>query len=206
MFDPSTGSVKFDMTSMGAGTALQMVGNEAQSFAQYQQDQHAASAANQNAKLAEATSAANMANYQRQASRQLGAVRAAVGASGTTFQGSPLEVLGDQAREQALQARLIQYQGQLQGSIYRAQAKGYKQAAQGALFSGLTGTAALGMGSLFQPSAPPTPSMSSGGGGGYAAHTASYNPTQSNYGMQNMPYIPPEKPGEYGLNTYGSDY
>lgn len=103
---------------------------------------------------------------RRSTGRALARTEASYAAAGVTMAGSPLAVLGDQATEGALQARLAIYGGQVQaqdartqatldtaqGDIYRAiatqeegvgefQAASYRQAARSALTAGSYGQA-----------------------------------------------------------------
>lgn len=66
-----------------------------------------------NAVIARQQAAEDADRSRRAARRRLGALRAGFGASGVSLEGSPLDVLEDQAMESELDALTIQYQGEL---------------------------------------------------------------------------------------------
>jgi hypothetical protein len=88
-------------------------GNAAKSAANYN-----AAVARQNADIARANSAADADKQERQGRLLAGRQRAAVGASGITPEGSPLEVMADSALESELDALTTRYRGELQARSY----------------------------------------------------------------------------------------
>jgi hypothetical protein len=92
--------------------------------------------ADNNAVIAEQNAAADESRQRRAADRQLAQTRALVGAAGVTLEGSPLEVLEDQAMEAELDALNIRYGGALQASNYRSQSQLGRSAARSAMTQG----------------------------------------------------------------------
>ncbi|TQV80770.1 hypothetical protein [Denitrobaculum tricleocarpae] len=92
--------------------------------------------ADNNAIIAEQNAAADETRQRRAAGRQAAASRAAIGAAGVTLEGSPMEVLEDQALEAELDALNIRYGGRLQASNYRSQAQLDRSAARSARTQG----------------------------------------------------------------------
>lgn len=79
--------------------------------------------ADNNAIIAEQNAAADERKQRRVASREMASSRARIGAAGVALEGSPLEVLEDQALEAELDALNIRYGGRLQASNFRSQAQ-----------------------------------------------------------------------------------
>ena len=79
--------------------------------------------ADNNAVIAEQNAAADERKQRRQASREMASSRARIGAAGVALEGSPLDVLEDQALEAELDALNIRYGGRLQARNYRSQAE-----------------------------------------------------------------------------------
>lgn len=92
--------------------------------------------ADNNAIIAEQNAAADEGGQRRSASRQAASSRAAIAAAGVTLEGSPLEVLEDQALEAELDALNIRYGGRLQAGNYRSQAQLDRSAARSAKTQG----------------------------------------------------------------------
>lgn len=92
--------------------------------------------ADNNAIIAEQNAAADEKRQRRSASRQAAASRAAIGASGVTLEGSPLEILEDQALEAELDALNIRYGGRLNAENFRSQAQLDRSAARNARTQG----------------------------------------------------------------------
>lgn len=114
---------------MFAGPALQAMG-------QLQQAQTAKAVGRYNQQLGERSAgiardqtAAEITRQQRTARRVQGAARAAYGASGVTMEGSPLDVLEDNATQAELDTLTLRYRGELR-------AQGYEQAGSMARFQG----------------------------------------------------------------------
>lgn len=92
--------------------------------------------ADNNALIAEQNAAADENKQRRSAGRQAATSRAAIGAAGVTLEGSPLDVLEDQALEAELDALNIRYGGRLQASNFRSQAQLDRSAARSARTQG----------------------------------------------------------------------
>ncbi len=82
-----------------------------------------AKVADNNAIIAEQNAAAEERRHRRAADREAAGMRARIGAAGVTLEGSPLELLEDQALEAELDALNIRYGGRLQATNYRSQAQ-----------------------------------------------------------------------------------
>ena len=82
-----------------------------------------AQVADNNAITAEQNAAADERQQRRTASREAASSRARIGAAGVSLEGSPLDVLEDQALEAELDALNLRYGGKLQASNYRSQAQ-----------------------------------------------------------------------------------
>jgi hypothetical protein len=101
-----------------------------------------------NAQIAQQQSAADEARQRRLATMRAGANRAAVGASGITVDGSPLDILESNAAQEELDALMIRWNGQnavdsarASGALARAQGEnaqraGYMQAGSAILLGG----------------------------------------------------------------------
>ena len=135
-------AIPFVMMGLAAYSAI----SSAQ--AQQQAGQQAQQIANSNADILSqrATQAQNEAQARaaiqaRSNARTLGATKAAYGASGVDVnEGTPLEVLSDQATEGELQRQLILYGGQTQSNAYQQQANILRMG--GAVTAGAANTAA----------------------------------------------------------------
>ncbi|WP_282609471.1 hypothetical protein [Pelagibius sp. Alg239-R121] len=92
--------------------------------------------ADNNAIIAEQNAAADEKRQRRSASRQTAGSRAAIAAAGVTLEGSPLEVLEDQALEAELDALNLRYGGRLQATNFRSQAQLDRSAARNAKTQG----------------------------------------------------------------------
>lgn len=92
--------------------------------------------ADNNAIIAEQNAVADENKQRRSAGRQAASSRAAIGAAGVTLEGSPLDVLEDQALEAELDALNIRYGGRLQATNYRSQAQLDRSAARNAKTQG----------------------------------------------------------------------
>lgn len=114
---------------MVAGAAMSAIG-------QLQQAQTAKAVGRYNQQLGERSAgiargqtAAEITRQQRHARRVQGAARAAAGASGVTMEGSPLDVLEDNATQAELDTLTLKYRGELR-------AQGYEQAGSMERFKG----------------------------------------------------------------------
>ncbi len=92
--------------------------------------------ADNNAIVSEQNAAAEEKRQRRMAGRQAANSRVAIAASGVRLEGSPLDVLEDQALEAELDALNLRYGGQLQASNYRSQAQLERSAARSARTQG----------------------------------------------------------------------
>jgi hypothetical protein len=104
--------------ALAASAALSAAGAIAQGNAAKSAANYNAAAARQNADIARANAAADAAKQERQGLLLAGRQRAAVGASGITPEGSPLEVMADSALESELDALTTRYRGELQARSY----------------------------------------------------------------------------------------
>jgi hypothetical protein len=110
----------------------------------------------QNAAYAEADAKQAQVNAQAEATRQRRIVasqqatlRADVGAQGTTFTGSPMEVYLANAKQGEIEAQDKLYAGKLKARSLRAEADIYSRGATSSLFGGFAGAAGtLGSGLL----------------------------------------------------------
>lgn len=137
------------------GAALSAVGSVVGAVGAMQQANAASTAAGYNAQVqhrnaiaARQQSDMAMEDKARDNRRQLGAIKAAYGASGLTG-GSTLDVLEDTSLEQELAVSRINYQGavratgyQDQATLDRMQAKSARSAGQISFFGGLLGAGA----------------------------------------------------------------
>ena len=76
----------------------------------------------QNAEIAKQQTQAEVISLRKKQYQQLGAVRAAVGASGVTMEGSPLDVLESSVAEATLDVQRLQYAGELRARGYENEA------------------------------------------------------------------------------------
>lgn len=97
-----------------AGSLVQAGGARAQGKA-------AEASANYNAHSTLVESQSREKAQRDQAARQLGTMRAAIGKSGATSEGTPLLVLAESAANAEIDALNTRYTGQRQADIYRAQ-------------------------------------------------------------------------------------
>lgn len=109
--------------------------------------------AKNNAIQASLNATAEERRLRRQQSRQMGAARAFFGASGTTLQGSPLDILADQAMEAEENALLVRFGGERQRIAFETQAAFKKSEARAALYGGLLKTGASGVSGAAQAGA-----------------------------------------------------
>jgi hypothetical protein len=80
----------------------------------------------QNAEIAKQQTQAEVISLRKKQYQQLGAIRAAVGASGVTTEGSPLDVLESSVAEATLDVQRLQYGGQLRARGYENEATLYQ--------------------------------------------------------------------------------
>jgi hypothetical protein len=145
--------------ALAASAALSAAGAVAQGNAAKSAANFNAAVARQNADIARTNAEADSEKQERQGRLLAGRQRAAAGASGTTPEGSPLEVMADSALESELDALTTRYRGELQARSYGQDAtlQGMRgDAAQTAGYIGagtalLTGAKGLDWDSLLTP-------------------------------------------------------
>lgn len=111
-----------------------------------------AQVADNNAVIAEQNAAAEARRQRRAAGRQAARSRAQIGAAGVALEGSPLDVLEDQAMEAELDALNSLYGGRLQATNYRSQAQLDRASARSARTQGFisAGTSLLNGAARFE--------------------------------------------------------
>lgn len=92
---------------------------------------------------AQLTAAAEATRQRRINEAQHGAFRAAVGASGSTFEGSPMMAYLENVKQGELNAQDHLYAGQLKRRSYNMQADLYRREGKNALYSGVLGGAGI---------------------------------------------------------------
>jgi len=107
---------------MAIGTAVSVAGAMSSARAQANAANYNAAVASRNAAIARQQTAQDLETQQRQARMQIGAMRAAYGASGVTPEGSPLDVLEQSASAAELDAQNIKYRGELKALGYSEEA------------------------------------------------------------------------------------
>jgi hypothetical protein len=120
--------------AFSAGTALSSLGTAMSAAGALSQGKAAQSSANYNAQYALIESQSRETAQRAQAARQLGTMRAAIGKSGATSEGTPLLVLAESAANAEIDALNTRYTGQRQANLYRAQ--GANARSQGYLTAG----------------------------------------------------------------------
>lgn len=114
---------------MVAGTAMSVLGQLQQAQTARAVGRYNQQLSERNAAIARDQTAAEIIRQQRTARRVQGAARAAYGASGVTMEGSPLDVLEDNATQAELDTLTLRYRGELR-------AQGYEQEGAMARFRG----------------------------------------------------------------------
>lgn len=147
-FDPISASTAI-IALTAVSTAVGVAGAIQQSNAASKADKYNAAVAQQNAQAASDQANSQLQQQQRTAYKQLGAQKAAYGASGVTSDGSPMDVLSDSYTQSELDANTIIYNGKLRAAGYTNQANldsanasnattaGYTNAASKALLGGV---------------------------------------------------------------------
>lgn len=113
-----------------------------QGLAGFQQARFQQAVAKRNEAAARDQAAAEEERFRRDRQRRIGATRAAFAASGTRVEGSPLEVLADQAMIAEEDALLIRHGGEIRAGEQALRAKVAGQQAAGSLLSGFVGAGA----------------------------------------------------------------
>lgn len=103
------------------GKVAAVAGSVAQVSGALSQGKAAQASANYNAQSALIESQSREAAQRAQAARQLGTMRAQIGKSGATSEGTPLLVLAESAANAEIDALNTRYTGQRQSELYRAQ-------------------------------------------------------------------------------------
>lgn len=104
------------------------------------QADYEADVANTNAKISRQQAAAEAARTRRDTQRRLSASRTAIAASGVTLEGSPLDLLQDQAMIGHEDAALQEYGGEARAAGFRGEAAAARSRGTASLLGGL-GTA-----------------------------------------------------------------
>jgi hypothetical protein len=137
-----------------AGTAVQAIGAIQQGNAANAAAKYNAQVARNNAIAARQTAAANAAREERLSRKRLGTLRAGVGASGITLEGTPLDLFEDSAAEEELQRLSILHGGEVESIGFEntsqlelargraAKRAGYMKAASTILLGGAKASAA----------------------------------------------------------------
>jgi hypothetical protein len=107
--------------AFSAGTALATAGSALGVMGALSAGKAAQGSANYNAQSAEMEAASREAAQRSQAARQMGSMRAAIGKSGATSEGTPLMVLAESAANAEIDALNTRIMGQRQANLYRAQ-------------------------------------------------------------------------------------
>lgn len=124
-----------------AGSALSGVGAIASGVAGHQDARFQQQMHERNAQLRMQQAAMQEAGDHRDATRRLGAIRARQGASGVTGEGTPLELLADQALELETQILANRWAAQQQATGHRIQGQAVRARGNAALIEGGLGGA-----------------------------------------------------------------
>lgn len=108
---------------MGAGAGIQAIGAIESGKAAGRAADFNRSITLENAKIFEQQTQADVISLRKQQYKQMGAIRAAVGASGVTMDGSVLDVLEDSVMEATLDIQRLEYSGQIKQRELRNDAR-----------------------------------------------------------------------------------
>lgn len=122
-----------------AGAALAAVGSVASGVSQQSEAKRQAGYLDANAGLAEQQVASQAQVIREKARRLAGQNRAAIGASGVDIAGSFLDALSDSSIDAELDAQTALWNGKLEATNYRAQAKAARAGGRSALVNGIFG-------------------------------------------------------------------
>lgn len=129
------------MAAMAGGSILGAMGTLAQGKAAEQE-------AKFNAQMAEVEGRQREASVRRRGRRQMGSIRAAIGKSGVTSEGSPMEVLAESAAAIEMDAVNARLNAQMTADTLRARGKAARKAskigAAAQLLQGAASTAGTG--------------------------------------------------------------
>ena len=118
MPEPTSGQIL-----SGGGNLLAGFGSLIEGEAAYEASKLEAKQLRANAVLAEEEAKVNESRQRRMSYKMLSSARAAVGASGITIEGSPMDVLEESAAQAELDALLIRHGGAVKAATYRNQAR-----------------------------------------------------------------------------------
>lgn len=121
-------------SALAAPTALQLAGTFLSGVSAKAQGDAAARAAEYNAQAAEMEAASREQAQRAQSQRQLGTIRANIGKSGATMEGTPLLALAESAANAEIDALNTRFTGQRQAGLYRMQGDSARR--QGNLMAG----------------------------------------------------------------------
>lgn len=121
-------------SALATPTAMQLAGTFLSAGSSVAQGRAAAQAAEYNARSAEMEAASRESAQRAQSQRQLGAIRANIGKSGATMEGTPMMVLAESAANAEIDALNTRLTGQRQSTLYRM--SGDSSRRQGNLMAG----------------------------------------------------------------------
>jgi hypothetical protein len=108
---------------MVGGAIISAYGQLYSGQAAKQAGEYNAAMSERNAMLARQKAAEDERVFRTQTRRKMGEMRAAIGASGVTTEGSPFEVLEDSAAQAEMDALRIRYSGEMQATNFMADAQ-----------------------------------------------------------------------------------
>lgn len=123
------------------GTAVSAMGAMAQANAAAAAANYNAEIAERNAQAARISAASEAAAVKRKTDRQLGTARAAIGASGVTVEGTPLDVLAETAALGETDRQMVLWKGENQAVGYESEAELNRMQASSARTAGMFGAA-----------------------------------------------------------------
>jgi len=132
-------AVKVGDVLLVAGTALTALGAVSSAQAQSNAARYNAQLAERNAQISRQQAAAQEERQRRQAYLQQGAARAAYGTAGVDLEGSPLDVLEQNALQSELDAQTIRWKGEVGAFGYEGEASLNRSRASSAVASGYMG-------------------------------------------------------------------
>lgn len=119
-FEPLLLAAKGAASAGWIAPALSVVGTLVQAGAARSQGQAAQAAAEYNAQAALTEARSREAAQRAESDRRLGTIRANIGKSGATSEGTPLLVLAESAANAEIDALNTRYTGQQRADVYRA--------------------------------------------------------------------------------------
>ena len=121
---------------MVASAGMSAVGSIASAKAKSQAADFNRSLSLQNAEITKQQTQADVISLRKKQYQELGAIRAAVGASGVTMEGSPLDVLESSVSEAELDIQRLKYSGELRARGYQNEASLYEMESKTAKTTG----------------------------------------------------------------------